>query len=50
MGAERDFLMEFVRRFVERRRLRRLIVELDRAAGCDRPRRASLLAPAHRRT
>jgi hypothetical protein len=41
--------MHLVRRLVERRRLRRLIVELDRVAGCDRPRRASVLAAVQRR-
>ncbi len=49
MPAERDHPMQLIRRIVERRRIRRLLVELDRAARCDRPLRASLLAPSHRR-
>jgi len=49
MPAERDHPVQLIRRIVERRRIRRLLLELDRAAGCDRPLRTSLLAASRRR-
>jgi hypothetical protein len=49
MAAERDHPVQLIRRIVERRRIRRLLLELDRAARCDRPLRASFLDPSHRR-
>jgi hypothetical protein len=39
MPAERDHPVTLLRRFVERRRIRRLLLELDRAAGSQRPHR-----------